>query len=160
MGRSGVVGDLTRCLKFRCECVRYVLPAIHVVCRAICVVGLEMKRICPPGGVYAVVLLFRFFQGIMSNHTSNRKVLSGEVVSDRMDKTITVEVTRLVQHDRYKKYIERSSKFKAHDENEEASEGDRVEIMETRPLAKTKNWTLKEIVERSPGAQEAEEVEV
>jgi len=95
----------------------------------------------------------------MSNHTSNRKVLSGEVVSDRMDKTITVEVTRLVQHDRYKKYIERSSKFKAHDEDEEASEGDRVEIMETRPLAKTKNWTLKRIVERSPGTREAEEVE-
>lgn len=102
----------------------------------------------------------------MSNHTSNRKVLSGVVVSDRMDKTITVEVSRLVQHDRYKKYIERSSRFKAHDEDEEASEGDRVEIMETRPLAKTKNWTMTRIVEKAPGtseqdvAEEAEDVEV
>lgn len=78
-----------------------------------------------------------------------------------MDKTITVQVSRLVQHDRYKKYIKRSSKYKAHDENEDASEGDRVEIMETRPLAKTKNWTLKRIVERTPGSkttvEEAEE---
>lgn len=96
----------------------------------------------------------------MSNHTSNRKLVSGVVVSDAMDKTISVEVSRLVQHDRYKKYIERSSKFKAHDENEEASEGDRVEIMETRPLARTKNWTLKRIVEQSPGEEAGEDEQV
>lgn len=75
-----------------------------------------------------------------------RKVVVGTVVSDKMEKTITVSMKRLVKHPRYKKYIRQNTKFKAHDENNEAKIGDTVEIMETRPLSKTKNWRLVRIV--------------
>jgi small subunit ribosomal protein S17 len=75
-----------------------------------------------------------------------RKVVVGTVVSDKMEKTITVSMKRLVKHPRYKKYIRQNTKFKAHDENNEAKIGDIVEIMETRPLSKTKNWRLVRIV--------------
>ncbi len=83
-------------------------------------------------------------------------MLSGVVTSDRMDKTISVDVSRLVQHDRYKKYIQRTSNFQVHDEEELANEGDRVEIIETRPLSKNKTWRLKRILKREPG-QESED---
>jgi small subunit ribosomal protein S17 len=75
-----------------------------------------------------------------------RKVVVGTVVSDKMDKTIAVSMERLVQHARYKKYIRQYTKFKAHDENNEAKMGDVVEIMETRPLSKTKSWRLVRIL--------------
>lgn len=75
-----------------------------------------------------------------------RKVVVGTVVSDKMEKTITVSMKRLVKHPRYKKYIRQNTKFKAHDEKNEAKIGDTVEIMETRPLSKTKNWRLVRIV--------------
>lgn len=73
---------------------------------------------------------------------NRRHVLKGEVISDSMDKTITVLVEEKIQHPVYKKRINRSKKYKAHDELNEAKVGDIVEIMETRPLSKTKRWRL------------------
>jgi len=79
----------------------------------------------------------------------HRKVSTGVVVSDKMDKTITVKVERLVNHPVYKKYYRLSKKFKAHDLENTCNIGDTVSIMETRPLSKTKRWRLLEIVERA-----------
>lgn len=73
---------------------------------------------------------------------NNRHTLKGVVVSDAMDKTISVLVEEKIQHPVYKKRINRSKKYKAHDELNEAKLGDTVEIMETRPLSKTKRWRL------------------
>jgi small subunit ribosomal protein S17 len=80
-----------------------------------------------------------------------RKEKIGRVMSTKMEKTITVLVERRVQHPRYKKYIRRHSKFYAHDEREEAREGDLVRIVETRPLSRLKRWRLAEIIERGEG---------
>ena len=80
---------------------------------------------------------------------NNRKVLVGRVVSDKMDKTITVVVETKRNHPVYGKRINYSKKYKAHDENNEANMNDRVLIMETRPLSKDKRWRLVEIVERA-----------
>lgn len=77
---------------------------------------------------------------------NSRKVVQGVVVSDKMDKTITVLVETKIPHPVYKKRITRSKKYKAHDENNEAKVGDIVTIMETRPLSKTKRYRLVEIV--------------
>jgi small subunit ribosomal protein S17 len=77
-----------------------------------------------------------------------RKTRVGQVVSAKMDKTIVVEVVRRVPHPQFKKIIKRKTKFYAHDEKGEAKEGQRVRIMETRPLSKTKNWRLVEIIEK------------
>ena len=78
-----------------------------------------------------------------------RKTRVGVVVSDKMDKTIVVAVKDSVQHPLYKKILKRTKKFKAHDENNEAGIGDRVEIMETRKLAKDVNWRLVKIIEKA-----------
>lgn len=75
----------------------------------------------------------------------------GQVVSDKMDKTISVLTYRLVRHPKYGKYMKRTSVFKAHDEKNEAKMGDVVRIRETRPLSKTKRFKLVEIVENSKG---------
>ena len=73
----------------------------------------------------------------------------GVVVSDKMDKTIVVAVKDSVQHPLYKKILKRTKKFKAHDENNEAGIGDRVEIMETRKISKQVNWRLVKILEKA-----------
>lgn len=78
-----------------------------------------------------------------------RKTRVGVVVSDKMDKTITVAIESRVQHKLYKKFIKRTVTFKAHDEKNECGIGDRVRIMETRPLSKTKSWRLVEIIEKA-----------
>ena len=78
-----------------------------------------------------------------------RKTRLGTVVSDKMDKTIVVAVKDNVQHPLYKKILKRTVKFKAHDENNECRIGDRVMIMETRPLSKDKNWRLVKIIEKA-----------
>ena len=78
-----------------------------------------------------------------------RKVRTGIVVSAKMDKTISVEVEDRVKHPLYGKIMTKSVRLKAHDENNEAGEGDRVRIMETRPLSATKRWRLLTIVERA-----------
>ena len=80
---------------------------------------------------------------------NERKVRVGKVVSDKMDKTIVVAIEELVQHKLYKKAVKRTVKFKAHDENQEAHVGDKVSIMETRPLSKEKRWRLVQIVEKA-----------
>jgi small subunit ribosomal protein S17 len=77
-----------------------------------------------------------------------KKIRQGVVVSDKMDKTIVVEVKRRVKEPRYKKYVIRRKKFKAHDEKNECQIGDRVEIMETRPLSRDKRWRVLKIVEK------------
>lgn len=78
-----------------------------------------------------------------------RKTAVGVVSSDRMDKTITVKITRFIQHPRYKKYYRKTSKIKAHDERNEAKVGDTVEIMECRRLSKTKSWRLVRILKQA-----------
>ena len=78
-----------------------------------------------------------------------RKTRVGVVTSDKMDKTIVVAVKDSVQHPLYKKIIKRTKKFKAHDENNEAGIGDRVELMETRKLSKDVNWRLVKIIEKA-----------
>ena len=80
---------------------------------------------------------------------SDRKVREGIVISDKMDKTITVEVSNRVKHGMYSKVMSRSSKLKAHDEQNTAGMGDRVLIMETRPLSATQRWRLVEILEKA-----------
>ena len=78
-----------------------------------------------------------------------RKTRVGVVVSDKMDKTIVVAVKDSVQHPLYKKILKRTKKFEAHDENNEAGIGDRVEIMETRKISKDVNWRLVKIIEKA-----------
>jgi small subunit ribosomal protein S17 len=80
---------------------------------------------------------------------NNRKTRIGKVVSDKMDKTIVVGIETLVRHPLYGKSIKRTTKFKAHDENNECKIGDKVKIMETRPLSKDKRWRLVEILEKA-----------
>lgn len=80
---------------------------------------------------------------------ARRKVIQGVVSSDKMDKSRVVVVERRVKHPLYKKFIKRTSKFMAHDEQNESHIGDTVRIMETRPLSKNKCWRLMEIVERA-----------
>jgi small subunit ribosomal protein S17 len=86
-----------------------------------------------------------------SNGQSDRQTLTGRVVSDKMDKTVTVLVERTVMHDLYQRYVWRSKKFHAHDERNEAKVGDEVIIVSTRPLSATKRWRLQEIVKRGEG---------
>jgi len=78
-----------------------------------------------------------------------RKTRIGKVVSDKMDKTIVVAVVNNVRHPLYKKIIKRTYKLKAHDENNECGIGDRVKVMETRPLSKDKRWRLVSILEKA-----------
>ena len=83
-----------------------------------------------------------------NNQTAtNASVLTGRVVSDKMDKSITVLIERLVRHPLYGKQLRRSTKIKAHDEDNVCQQGDLVRIKETRPISKTKSWTLVEVVE-------------
>jgi len=78
-----------------------------------------------------------------------RKTQTGIVISDKMDKTVVVQVDRLVKHPVYRKYVRRRAKFKAHDENNTCKKGDRVVISETRPVSKTKRWQVSQIVEKA-----------
>jgi small subunit ribosomal protein S17 len=81
--------------------------------------------------------------------TTSRKTRVGKVVSDKMDKTIVVAVEDSVAHPLYKKIIKRTYKLKAHDEQNECRIGDKVKVMETRPLSKDKRWRLAEIIEKA-----------
>ena len=80
---------------------------------------------------------------------ANRRQMIGTVVSDKADKTVTILVERLVKHRLYKKYVQRRSKFTAHDAANECRVGDRVLIIESRPLSKTKRWRVSKIVEKA-----------
>lgn len=83
------------------------------------------------------------------NDRNMRKTAVGKVVSNKMDKTIVVAIEDSVRHPLYKKIIKRTVKLKAHDEKNECTIGDRVRVMETRPLSKDKRWRLVEIIERA-----------
>jgi len=78
-----------------------------------------------------------------------RKERTGLVVSNKMDKSIVVQIERRFKHPIYGKFVKKSEKFVAHDENNDCNIGDTVRIMETRPLSKNKNWRLVEIIERA-----------
>jgi small subunit ribosomal protein S17 len=78
-----------------------------------------------------------------------RKTRTGKVVSDKMDKTIVVAIVELVRHPLYKKIVKQTIRLKAHDENNTANTGDRVTVMETRPISKDKRWRLVEILEKA-----------
>jgi small subunit ribosomal protein S17 len=88
-------------------------------------------------------------ESVASAERGRRKVRTGVVVSDKMDKTVLVRIDRKVRHPLYRKTIGRSSKLAAHDANNDAHVGDRVRVVETRPLSKTKRWRVVEIVERA-----------
>lgn len=84
-----------------------------------------------------------------SEKRGKRKTLTGLVISDKMDKTVVVMVNRLVLHPIYKKYVRKRKKVKAHDEKNECRVGDKVLLIETRPLSREKRWRVREILERA-----------
>jgi small subunit ribosomal protein S17 len=85
----------------------------------------------------------------MSEQAKNTHTVTGRVISDKMDKSVTVLVERKVPHPIYGKYVKRSTKLHAHDENNECKMGDTVSIEECRPLSKTKSWRLVKVLERA-----------
>lgn len=85
----------------------------------------------------------------MSDEAKAARTVTGRVVSNKMDKTVTVLVERVVQHPLYGKYIKRSTKLHAHDEGNECNEGDLVVVEQCRPLSKTKSWRLVRVLERA-----------
>jgi len=88
------------------------------------------------------------------NKRNRRRLSQGVVVSNKMDKTITVLVERMYKHAKYKKYLRRHTKYHAHDPNNDAGLGDRVEIMECRPLSKMKRFRLVKVLDRAKYAEE------
>jgi len=83
--------------------------------------------------------------------SKGQRTIVGRVVSDKMDKTVSVAIERLIKHPMYGKYIRRTSKVMAHDEKNECKAGDRVTISECRPVSKNKAWQVVSVVERAPG---------
>jgi small subunit ribosomal protein S17 len=83
--------------------------------------------------------------------TKNQRTITGRVVSNKMDKTVSVAVERLIKHPVYGKYIRRTTKVLAHDANNECNAGDRVTIAECKPISKNKAWAVVNVVERAPG---------
>jgi small subunit ribosomal protein S17 len=81
--------------------------------------------------------------------SNKRKSFIGRVVSDKMDKTVVLAVTRRIAHSRYNKVVKRTTKYKAHDEKNECKVGDMVRVIETRPISKDKRWKVLEIVEKA-----------
>ena len=92
-------------------------------------------------------------QSASTDNRGERTVLTGKVTSAKMEKTIVVEVTRLVQHTKYRRVVRISKKFYAHDETRQAKAGDTVRIVASRPLSKLKRWRLKEVLTRNASAQ-------
>jgi small subunit ribosomal protein S17 len=88
-----------------------------------------------------------------ANSRGERTVLTGRVTSAKMEKTIVVEVTRLVQHPRYRRVVRISKKFYAHDEERQAKQGDTVRIVASRPLSRLKRWRLKEVLTHKASAE-------
>lgn len=85
----------------------------------------------------------------MADERKQRKTITGNVVSAAMDKTVVVNVERLVKHPRYGKYIKKRVKYSAHDDTNQCGTGDKVTIVATRPLSKTKRWRVKEVLEKA-----------
>jgi len=88
------------------------------------------------------------------NALQKRRTVVGLVVSDKMQKTIVVKVDRRVRHSEYKKYVVRSRRFKAHDEKNDAKIGDRVQLVESRPMSRDKRWVLQSIIRRAGQTQD------
>lgn len=86
---------------------------------------------------------------MVETQRKQRRTRVGVVVSDKMDKTVVVAIDRMVRHELYGRRVRKTVKFQAHDENNECKTGDRVRVMETRPLSKDKNWRVIEIVEKA-----------
>ena len=84
----------------------------------------------------------------MSENNQSVRITTGRVVSNKMDKTVTISIERLVKHPVYNKYIKRSTKLMAHDANNECQEGDLVSVTASRPLSKNKKWVLVEVLQR------------
>ncbi len=93
--------------------------------------------------------------GDLRNPLQKRRSVIGVVVSDKMQKTIVVKVDRQVRHSLYKKYVEKTRRYKAHDEKNDAKIGDRVTLIESRPLSREKRWVLQTILRRAGQAPEA-----
>jgi len=89
------------------------------------------------------------------NEFGNTRKLIGTVISNKMQKTVVVEVKRRVLHEKYKKYISKRNRFKAHDETNECGVGDRVMIVETRPISADKRWKVAKVIEKARGLIEA-----
>ena len=87
----------------------------------------------------------------MSEETKVQRTIVGRVVSDKMDKTVSVAIDRLIKHPVYGKFIRRTTKILAHDANNECKPGDRVAISECKPISKNKSWAVVEVVERAAG---------
>jgi len=87
----------------------------------------------------------------MSEERKGQRTIVGRVVSDKMDKTVSVAIERLIKHPVYGKYIRRTTKVLAHDATNDCKEGDRVEIAECRPMSKNKSWSVVNVVERAVG---------
>jgi small subunit ribosomal protein S17 len=85
----------------------------------------------------------------MSEQKRNQRTLEGRVVSNKMDKTVSVAIERMIKHPVYGKYIRRTSKLLAHDATNDCREGDRVAIAECRPISKNKSWTVLSVIERA-----------
>ena len=94
----------------------------------------------------------------MERYSTGRKRLTGDVVSNKMDKTVIVSVERRVRHRRFGKVLRRVKKYKVHDEENACRVGDEVRIVESRPLSREKRWVVEEIVKRLKGSIEATEV--
>jgi small subunit ribosomal protein S17 len=92
---------------------------------------------------------------LLPNGLQKRRTVVGEVVSDKMQKTIVVKVDRQVRHALYKKYVEKTRRYKAHDEKNDAKIGDRVTLVESRPMSREKRWVLQSIIRRAGQAPEA-----
>ena len=92
------------------------------------------------------------------NKDENRKRLVGVVVKDKMEKTVVIEVERVLKHPKYHKYLKTKTTCKAHDEENKAKVGDKVLIVESRPLSKDKRWVVKEIIVKEEAVPEASEV--
>ncbi|MEI7484710.1 MAG: 30S ribosomal protein S17 [Ignavibacteriota bacterium] len=88
-------------------------------------------------------------QAEVKKRTANRKSRIGVIVSNKMEKSVVVAIEKRVQHPLYKKFFKKTTKFMAHDEKNEGGIGDKVKIMETRPLSKNKRWRLVEIIEKA-----------
>ncbi|NOX70487.1 MAG: 30S ribosomal protein S17 [Gammaproteobacteria bacterium] len=89
---------------------------------------------------------------VVATDEKSQRTVVGRVVSNKMDKSVSVAIERLIKHPMYGKYIRRTSRVMAHDANNECNEGDRVAISECRPISKNKSWTVVNIIERSAGS--------
>jgi len=94
----------------------------------------------------------------METRVAKKKKMIGMVVSNKMQKTVVVEVEKFLKHKKYKKYVKRKKRYKAHDERNECQIGDKVLIVESRPISKEKRWIVKQILERKTEAPLIEEV--